>query len=58
MQQKRGRTIQTEPKGINEVEEDWKQLGMDSETKYQVWRKDVFCDKFPDEETCDSESDE
>ena len=40
------------------AEEDWKQLGSDSETKYQVWRKDVFCDKFPDEETCDSESDE
>ena len=48
------------PKGsMAEVaEEDWKQLGSDNETRYQVWRKDVFCDKFPDEETCDSESDE
>tara|TARA_A100001388_G_scaffold265001_1_gene236779 strand:- start:22 stop:417 length:396 start_codon:yes stop_codon:yes gene_type:complete len=48
------------PKGsMAEVaEEDWKQMGSDNETKYKVWRKDVFCDKFPDEETCDSESDE
>ena len=40
---------------VETAEEDWRQMGSDSETQYKVWKKDVFCDKFPDEDMCGSD---